>query len=328
MRRRDFILAFGGMALWPFAVRAQQRDTPRRIGVLWHAGSAEQEGDYFTALLQGFRDLGYAEGQSVSFVHRFANEQYERFKAQAAELVSLKVDILVAVTRPAAEAAQAATRTIPIVFVVVPDPVANNFADSLARPGGNMTGLANLALDITGKRLQLLKEALPRLRRVAMFVNPTDPIALQRIVNTATEAAGELGVSMQPFEARVPDDIEAAVGTMAKNGMEAIFLSNDAMLFNERQRIAKAAQARRLPVMFTNRLGTQAGGLLSYGQDTRIAFRRVAYYADKIFRGENASDLPIEQPTKFEMLINLKTARTLSIEVPPALIARADEVIE
>ncbi len=327
MKRREFITLLGGAAAaWPLAARAQQR--VRRIGVLWHAGNEEQEGEYFTSLLQGFADLGYLEGRTVKFEHRFANEQYDRFGSLAAELVSLNVDLIVAVTRLGAAAAQAATQSLPLVFVVVPDPVANKFADSLARPGRNMTGLAQMSLDITSKRLQLLKDALPNLRRVALLHNPGDAVSSQRTVEAVTDAAGTLQIAIRPYEARTPEEIDRVFPLIAQDKIEAIFVSNDSMLFNERQRIIKHALALRLPVMPTNRLGTQAGGLLSYGQNATIAFRRVAYYADKIFKGEKPGELPIEQPTRFEMMINLKTARALGIDIPPMLLARADEVIE
>lgn len=327
MRRRGFVKVIAGSAIvWPFAAHAQQRI--RRVGVLWHAGNAEQEGEYFTSLLEGFRDLGYVDGRNIKFEHRYANEQYERFGSLAAELVALDIDVFVAVTRLGASAAQAATQSIPIVFVVVPDPVANKFAKSLARPGGNMTGLAQMTLDITEKRLELLKEALPNVRRVALLHNPTDSAASRRTIEAVTNAADLLRITIRPYEARVPEDIDRAFSLMAQDKIEAVYVGIDSMLFNERQRVAKHALALRLPAMLTNRLGTQAGGLLSYGQDTRVSFRRVAYYVDKIFKGEKPSQLPIEQPVRFEMLINLKTARALGIDIPSIVLFRADEVIK
>lgn len=327
MKRREFLGVLGGVATaWPKMARSQQRT--RRVGVLWHAANEEQEGEYYTSLVAGFRDLGYVDGRTIRFEHRYANEQYERFGSLAAELVALEVDVFVAVTRLGAAAAQAATRSLPIVFVVVTDPVANKFADSLARPGGNMTGLAQMALDITEKRLALLREALPDIQRVALLHNPSDLASSRRTIEAVTKASDLLKITIRPYEARLPEDIDRAFSLMAQDNVESVFVSNDSMLFNERQRVANHALALRLPAMLTNRLGTQAGGLLSYGQDTRLAFRRVAYYVDKIFKGDKPADLPIEQPTKFEMLINLKTARALGIDIPPTLLARADEVIE
>jgi len=327
MRRRDFVTVIAGSALgWPCATQSQQRI--RRIGVLWHAGNEEQEGEYFASLLEGFRDLGYVDGRTIRFEHRYANEQYERFRTLAAELITLDIDVFVAVTRLGAAAAQAATQSIPIVFVVVPDPVANKFVDSLARPGGNMTGLAQLTVDITEKRLEILKEALPGIRRVALLYNPSDSASSRRTVESVTKAADSLRISIRPYEARIPEEIDHAFSLMARDGNEAVFVAIDSMLFNQRHRVAERALAHRLPAMLTNRPGTQAGGLLSYGQDTRLSFRRVAYYVDKIFKGAKPAELPVEQPTKFELLINLKTARALRIVIPPALLARADEVIE
>jgi len=327
-RRQFFAAASATSLMSAFPVLAQTRGKIPRVGVLWHAGNAEQEGEYFTSLVEGFRDLGYVDGRNIRFEHRYANEQYDRFKSLAAELVALDVDVFVAVTRLGAAAAQAATQSMPIVFVVVPDPVTNRFAQSLGRPGGNMTGLAQMTLDITEKRLELLREALPNIRRVALLHNPADQAASRRTIEGVTKAADLLKLTIRPYEARVPEDIDRAFAMMAQDKIEAVFVTIDSMLFNERERVARQALSLRLPAMLTNRLGTQAGGLLSYGQDTRLSFRRVAYYVDKIFKGEKPSQLPIEQPVKFEMLINLKTARALGLDIPSTLLFRADELVK
>jgi ABC-type uncharacterized transport system substrate-binding protein len=329
MQRREFITLLGGAAAtWPLAARAQGQNVLHRVGVLWHAGSQEEEGDYFTTFVQGFIDLGYVEGRTVAFEHRFANEQFDRFRALAAELVALKVDVLVTVTRPATAAAQSATKTIPIVFITVPDPVGNKFADSLAKPGRNLTGLANMTLDLTGKRLQLLKEMIPDLAHVALLVNPSDPIVMRRVMEEAHVLEGSFKIAIRVYEAHSPEEIEPAFDRMVRDGMQGMFSSNDSMFFNERQRIANLALVRRLPTLLQNRPGAMAGALMSYGPDSRVMFRRAAAYVDKIFKGEKPGDLPIEQPTRFELLINLKTAKSLGLSVPLTLQAAADEVIE
>jgi putative ABC transport system substrate-binding protein len=330
MRRRDFLGVLGGgaAAAWPLLAHAQQSGRTTRIGVLWHAGNEEEAGEYFTSLAEGFRDLGYVEGHNVVFEHRYANEEYEKFQSLAAELASLNVDVLVAETRFAAAAAQAATKIIPIVFVMVPEPVANKFADSLARPGSNLTGLANMSLDITGKRLQLLKEALPGLLRVALLTNPKDPFFQQRTIENLKRESSALNLTIRPFEARTPAEISQVFPLIAQDNVQAVYIGPDPMLFNERRRIADLALAHRLPVQPTSRLGVLAGGFMSYGQEAISGFRRVAYFANRILKGEKPSDLPIELLNKYELLFNMKTAKALGITIPDTLIAHADELIE
>jgi putative tryptophan/tyrosine transport system substrate-binding protein len=237
MRRREFIALIGSALLWPQVVRAQQVKLPR-VGVLWHADSAEEEGVYFTALQQGFHDLGYVEGQNIVFEHRFALEQYERFDAFATELVRLKVDVIVAVTRPAAAAAQHATTTIPIVFVVVPDPVGMKLVESLRRPGGNITGVSQMATDIIGKRVEIFKEALPGLSSVALVLNPTDPVLARRNLEEVYAAAARLSITVHPVEVRRPVDFEAAFKLIDRLRVEGIFTGIDPLFYSERKRIA------------------------------------------------------------------------------------------
>jgi ABC-type uncharacterized transport system substrate-binding protein len=329
MRRREFITLFSGAVVVASRVaRAEQSPNLPIIGVLWHAGSQEEEGEYCVSLLQGFRDLGYIEGQNITFVHRFANEQYERFRILAAELIALKVDILVAITRPAISAAQAATRTIPIVMAIGPDPVGNKFAESLARPGGNITGLANMTLDITGKRLELLKEMVPDMRRAALLINPSDAFVAQRALAQVREAATRLQVTVEPFEAHQPSDLDHAFDQLAEADMQGVFSINDPMFHNERVHIAALALTRKLPILLQNSLGARGGALMSYGPDSNVMFRRVGYYVDRILKGEKPGEIPIEQPTKFELVINLNTAKALGLTIPSTLLARADDVIE
>jgi putative ABC transport system substrate-binding protein len=328
MRRREFVTLLGGAAVWPISVAAQQRRKVLRVGVLWHAGSAEEEATYMAALQQGLASLGYVDGNTIFLEHRFPNEQPERFESMAAELASLRVDILVAVTRPAALAAQRATGTIPIVFIVVPDPVGTRLVNSLARPGGNVTGLTNIALELSAKRLALLKEAFPRMKRVALLINANDLQGTLRYLEESRTAAAALGLELQPVEVRSMADFEQACDRIVEGRMEGLVVGPDGLFFQGRELIAQAALKRRLPLMMFSRETLQAGALMSYGPDVRVIFRRAASYVDKIVKGEMAGDLPVEQPTRFEFLINLKTARALGLEVAPMLLARADEVIE
>jgi putative ABC transport system substrate-binding protein len=327
MRRREFITLVGGVAVaWPLAARAQARKTPR-IGVLWHAGSAEEEGPYFTSLLQGFRDLGYVEGKTITFEHRFPNEIPDRFKSMAAELASVHVDVLVSVGNVASPYAKNATTTIPVVFVIVPDPVGTKLVENFARPGGNVTGLSTYASDVVGRRLQLLKEIVPGLSRVAQLVNPNSPASKLHIELTQS-AAGELGLTVQRFEARLLDELEPTLDAMARAGMQAMAVNPEGLPFQGRAIIPKLALARHLALCAYSRETFEPGALMSYGVDQRVICRRAATYVDKILKGTKPGDLPVEGPTTFEFLINRKTAKQLGFDVPPILLARADEVIE
>jgi len=327
IRRREFVVTLGSAAdTWPLAARSQQSRIAR-IGVLWHAGSAEEEGPYFTQLLQGFKELGYIEGKTITFEHRFPNEIPERFKSMAAELASLHVDVLVSVGNVASPYAKNATTTIPIVFILVPDPVGTKLVDSFARPGGNVTGLSTYASDVVGRRLQLLKEIVPRLSRVAQLVNPNSPASRLHIELTQA-AATELGLTVQRFEARSLDELEPTLDAMAHAGMQGIAVNPEGLAFQGRAIIPKLALARRLALCAYSKETFEHGALMSYGVDQRAICRRAAVYADKILRGAKPVELPVEGPTKFEFLINLKTAKALGFEVPPMLLARADEVIE
>jgi putative tryptophan/tyrosine transport system substrate-binding protein len=329
LRRRDFITLLGGAAAtWPLAARAQQRRQVPRVGVLWHAGSAEEEAIYLGAFQQGLNSLGYIDGQTISLEHRFPNEQPERFVSLAAELVSLKVDVLVAVTRPAAVAAQRATATIPIVFIVVPDPVGTKLVDSLARPGGNVTGLTHIAVELSAKRLALFKEVFPRMSRAALVVNANDPQGMHRYIDETQTAATTLGLTVVPVEVRSLEDFVPAFDQIVAAGLEGVVLPADGLFYQGRAKLAQLALARRVPLMVYSRETLEAGALMSYGSDQRAIFRRAAIYVDKILKGEKPADLPVEQPTKFEFLVNLKTAKALGLTIPEAFLLRADEVIE
>jgi putative ABC transport system substrate-binding protein len=329
MRRRDFINVVGGAVVaWPLGVLAQPAGKLPRVGVLWHAGSAEEEAIYLGALLEGFKELGYVDGKTIVLEHRFPNEIPERFVSLAVELAALKPDVLVAVTRPAAIAAQRATATIPIVFVVVPDPVGTKLVNSLARPGGNVTGLTHIAVELSGKRLAFFKEAFPRASRVALVLNGNDVPGMQRYIDEFQTAAVALSVSVRPVEVRSLGDFESAFDTIFAERLDGVILPADGLFYQGRMRLAQLALQRRLPLVVYSRETLEAGALMSYGADQRAIFRRAAVYVDKIIKGERPGDLPVEQPTRFEFLVNLKTAKALDLMFPEMLLARADEVIE
>jgi putative ABC transport system substrate-binding protein len=328
MRRRDFITLIGGAAAWPLAARAQQPGGIKRIGILWHAGNEEEEAIYLSALRRGFSNLGYVEGQNVTLVNTFAGEVYERFNDNAAELVRNKVDVIVAVTRPAAVAAQRATSSIPIVFVVVPDPVNSGLVDSFARPGKNITGLTNVAVDLAAKRLQIFKEIIPGMSKLALLVNATDPQVARGFVEEIGAASSKMNVTVRPVEIRTPKDLDQAFSVIAQEHLDGVYAVQDGLFFAERVHIARLALAHRLPTSAPNGEHTAAGHLMSFGPDQPSIFRRAAYYVDRILKGATPSDLPVEQPTKYDLVINLQTANAIGLTVPPSLLARADKVIE
>jgi len=328
LHRRDFMTFLAGAtAAWPLTVHAQQRSRTSKVGVLWHAANAEEEGPLFKGLLEGFRILGYVEGRSISLEHRFPNEIPERFRNMAAELVALNVDALVAAGTQAARALKEATKTIPIVFMFIPDPVGTRLVDSLGRPGGNVTGLSNFSSDLIGKRLQLLKEAIPRLTRVALLVNPDSQIS-RRYMEAAQTAAPALGLTIQTFEVRLLDEFEPAFDAMAKAAMQAVSINADGLIYQAKETIAKLALARRMALVAYSRETFDAGALMSYGPDNIQATHRAAALVDKILKGAKPGDLPVEQPTKFELGINLKAAKTLALTIPQSVLVRADDVIQ
>jgi putative ABC transport system substrate-binding protein len=304
--------------------RAQQSKSIPRIGVLWHAGNEQEEAIYLGALRQGFNEIGYVEGKHFVLENRYAAEQYEHYDPLAAELVAANVDVLVAVTTMAAQAAQRATRTIPVVFVVVADPVGEKFVNSLARPGGNMTGVGTLPVDVSGKCLALFKDAVPKLTQVSLLVNPTYA-SIRSYVEEYRAAAGSLGLTVREVQASKPDEIQAAIATITEDGL---VVAIDNMLWNERKRIAELALSRRLPTISWNSDMTDAGLLMSYGEDFKVQFRRIAFYVDKIIKGAKPADLPVELPARYEFVINTNTARMLGLHIPPSVLARTDRVVE
>ena len=328
MQRREFITLLSVAAVSPLSAHAQQRGRVPRVGVLWHAGSAEEEGPYFIALQQALNALGYINGRTITLEYRFPNEEPDRFASMAAELAASKVEVLVAVSTLSAMAAQRATTTIPIVFVLVPDPVGTKLVNSLARPGGNITGLTNTSSDLSAKRLELFKETFPRRTHVALLVNANDQRNMKRYIDETKTAATKLGMDVQPVEARSIGDFDQAFDKVVEARLEGVLVVPDGMFYQGRTSLAQSALTRRLPLMVFSRETLQAGGLMSYGADVRAILRRAAAYVDKLLKGETPADLPVEQPTKFEFLISLKTAKALGLEITPMLLTRADEVIE
>lgn len=329
MKRREFIALLGASACgWPLLAVAQQGARIPRIGVLWHAANEEEEAVYLAAMRQGLRDFGYIEGRNIVFENRFPNEIPERFVSLAAELATLKVDVLVAVTRLAALAAQRATDTIPIVFVAVPNPVGSKLVASMARPGGNITGLSNMALDLTAKRLEFLKLALPGVERIALLVNANDKDGARQYTDECQAAADRLKVMLRPVEIRAAADLVPAFSQMVVDRVDGVVVTQDGMFFAARQEIADTALARRLPTIVYSRETIQAGALASYGPSNLNIFRRTGYYVDKVLKGTPPATLPVEQPTRFEFIINLKAAKSLGLEIESSVLARADEVLE
>jgi len=324
MYRRTFIAS--SILLAASVARAQSVGKIPVVGYLWHAGNSKEEHPYFEALLEGFAKLGYVDGHNVKLVHRFPDEIPEHFKAMAAELVALNVDVLMGGST-AAPYLRDATTKIPIVFMFVPDPVGMKLVQTLARPGGNITGLSNFGRDIAGKRLQLMKDIVPNLSRVSFLINP-DQQSTSVQVEAFQAAADQLGLVVKTFEARSPQEIEPAFDAMVSARTQAVIPAPGGIFYQGRAIVPKLAITRRLPLCVHSRETFEYGALVSYGPDQTEICRRSAIYADKILRGAKPGDLPVEQPTKLELFINLNTAKALGITVPPLLLARADEIIQ
>ncbi len=307
-----------------FPVQAQQPKKIPRIGFV-SGGSANDPGPGVNAFRQGLRDLGYVEGKNIVIEYRFAEDKPDRLPALVAELVGLKVDLIFAPSTNAALAAKNASQTIPIVFASVADPLANELVTSLARPGSNLTGPSQMSADLSGKRLELIKETVPRLSRVAVLRDhsPQSKVALKE----TQSAAQALGVQLRMFEVRSSNDFESVFLSMPKERPGALVVISSPMLLNNRSRITVLATKQRLPAVYTLKEYVDAGGLMSYGVSLPALFRRAATYVDKILKGANPAELPVEQPTKFEFIINLKAAKQIGLTIPPNVLARADKVI-
>jgi putative tryptophan/tyrosine transport system substrate-binding protein len=327
MRRREFMTLLGGTAAaWSLPSRAQQRKPNPRVGILWHAADAKQEEEYLGVLTKAFHELGYFEGKNIELDHRFPAEQPERFRLFAQELAESKVDVIVAVTGLGAKEAKRATSNIPIVLVADPDPVRSGLVESLAHPGGNVTGLSLMTLDLSGKRIALLKEIVPKLTHLALVLDPRDPSS-KPSSNANERAAKAVGCLTQVFEATTADEIERAFFAIANDGYDAAFVLG-APMYNERVQVGVSAMSHKVPTIAANAEQVPYGLLLSYGPDFPDHFRRAVGYVDRILKGAKPGDLPVEQPTRLKFVLNLKTAKAFGLTVPSSLLVTADEVIE
>jgi putative ABC transport system substrate-binding protein len=331
MQRRDFLMALGLAAMWPLPVQAEQPVKVPRIGCIV-TGSLElpETRANLNAFLQRLRELGYVDGQNITVEVRAANSKMERYPALISELVGLKVDVIVAPNSLAGRAAQQATTTIPIVVLVMGDPVGDGLVANLARPGGNITGLTLLGPQLVPKRLGLLKEALPSASQVVALWHPGayGERTMNDMMKDAEATGLTLGLRIRFVAVHGPDELDRAFSTIAAEHTDAIMVFPSPMLFVARGRIVDLARKLRVPLISMNKEFVNLGGLLSYGADVSDFFRRGATYVDRILRGASPADLPVEQPTKYELFINLKTAKALGIDIPATLLARADEVIE
>ena len=325
--RRTFLdLLAGGLLAAPFSAVAQPAGKVWRIGQLDFGASNSTSEARWKALRERLRELGYVEGQNIVFESRWGNEQRDRLPGLAAELVTLRVDIIVTATGDAALAAKQATGSIPIVMATTADPVRLGLVASLARPGGSVTGNSSLSADLAGKRLELVKQLIPRAARVAVLHDP-DNRSSEFTLRGAEDVARSLGVVVQSVGARGPKEFDAAFAAMKRARADAVILGVNTPFLADRRRLADLAVSHRLPMMTPTREYVEAGALLSYGIDYPDQFRRVAIYVDKILKGAKPGDLPIEQPTKFELIINLRTAQAFGITIPQSVVFRADEVI-
>jgi putative ABC transport system substrate-binding protein len=320
MNRRAFLGGAAALPAAPLAVEAQRSGKVPIIGIL----TAAIQPDGFR---EGLRDLGYIDGQNITIVQRAAGGRNERFPELVAELLGLKVDVIVSSATPAVRAAKQATGSVPIVMAGLTDPIAAGLVQGLARPGGNVTGLTNIFIELSGKRLELLKEAVPYLSRVAVLANPDHP-GYRLAFKLSQEVAERLEVRLVSAEVRRAGDFDAVFASIVKERADGLSVLPDPITAFHRRHVAEFAQAKRLPAVYATREWPEAGGLLSYGTHWSDVWRRAAAYVDKILKGAKPADLPVEQPTKFELVINLKTAKAIGLKIPPSLLQRADQVIE
>jgi putative ABC transport system substrate-binding protein len=330
MRRRDFCAAVGATAIClPSIARAQAKPKVPRVGMLWHAGSEIEEAAYLGAFRRGLKALGYVEGRDIELVLRFADEKYERFNAQAIELAELKVDLIYAVTPPAALAAKRATTTIPVVFLSIPDPVRLELVDTINRPGGNMTGFSHMMHELQGKRLELLKRAAPNISHLALLVNPANGDIHRMYVKETQAAQGALGITSRAIEVSRPEETERAFEVIDQGQFNGMMTYSDGLFYQQRERMAKLLLERRLPSMWYSRETAEPlGALMSYGPELQEIFVRSATYVDKILKGEKPADLPVEFPTKYPIILNLKTAEAIGLNIPYSFLALVDDVLE
>jgi putative tryptophan/tyrosine transport system substrate-binding protein len=332
MRRREFIAGLGGAAAWPLVARAQQVTKIPRIGILAPGPSEGPDATRATlnSLVAGLRELGYAEDQNIVIERLFGESNADRLRELAAELVKRQVDVIVALSTTAARPARQATTVIPIVAIAMADPVEDDLVASLARPGGNVTGTTFLGPELVAKRLQLLSEVVPQHSRVAILWHPRayGDRTMAGMLKEAERAAVALGIQLQFVPATSPEDITGAFSLMTRERADALSVFPSPVLFAAYGRIAGIAAEKRLPTIYAAREGVEVGGLMSYGANLPNLARQTAVYVDKILKGAKPAQLPVQQPTKFELAINLKAARALGLTIPPSLLASADEVIE
>jgi putative ABC transport system substrate-binding protein len=324
IRRREFIGRLGATAAWPLAARAQQAGKLPTIGFLGASPSIESQ--RVAAFVQRLRELAWVDGRNLAIEYRWAEGRNERYTEAAAELVRLKVDVIVTVGTPATLAAKQATSVIPIVFGAASDPIGTGLVEGLARPGGNITGLSNQITDTGGKKLEFLREVVPSLRRLAILADVGNPAVVLEM-GEAQAAARKLGLEVTTSEIRRAEDIAPAFDAL-KGRADALYVCTDPLVITHRIRVNTLALAARLPTIYGVREYVEAGGLMSYGPNVLDLLRRAADYVDKILRGAKPSDIPVEQPTKFDLIINLTTAKALGMTIPESFLLRADEVIE
>ena len=324
MHRRKFIALLGGAAAWPLAARAQPKI--HRVGFMGNS-TAALEANLVGAFRDGLHELGYEEGRNVIIEYRWADGKYERFPALVAELIAAKVDVIVTAGTPAALAVKKTTTTVPLVMVAVGDPVGTGLVPSLARPGGNLTGLSSIAPDLEGKRLDILREVVPTLSHVAIFFDSLNPfhVASMRQAHAAAQA---MGIKLQQHDIRKSEDLDGVFAAIRKERPDALLILADRVFLHNRQRMMDFTEEQRLPNINAYTELVEAGGLMSYGPSYEDMHKRAAIYVDKIIKGAKPADLPIEQPSKFTFNINLKVAKALGLSVPSSLVTLADKVIE
>jgi putative ABC transport system substrate-binding protein len=327
MKRREFMALLGGAAAWPVAARAQQPKRVRRIGLLTGIADDSTTQVRLATFLETLQQLGWAEGQNVQVDRRWGGGDADRIRKYAAELATLNPDVILATGAPATQQLLRATRTVPIVFVIVPDPVGSGFVESLSRPGGNATGFMQFEYGLSGKWLELLKEIAPGVTRAAVLRDPALPAGIGQFA-IIQSVAQSVGVDVSPISVRDAAEIERAISALARSSNGGLIVTASALARVHINLIITLAARQKLPAVYWDRPSVASGGLISYGSNDIDPFRRAAGYVDRILKGENPADLPVQAPTKYELVINLKTAKALGLDVPPSLLARADEVIE
>jgi putative ABC transport system substrate-binding protein len=327
MKRREFMALLGGAAAWPVAARAQQPKRVRRIGLLTGIADDSMTQARLATFLETLQQLGWTEGQNVQVDRRWGGGDADRIRKYAAELATLNPDVILATGAPATQQLLRATRTVPIVFVLVPDPVGSGFVESLSRPGGNATGFMTFEYGLSGKWLELLKEIAPGVTRAAVLRDPALPAGIGQfaIIQSVVQS---VGVDVSPISVRDAAEIERAISAFARSSNGGLIVTTSALARVHINLIITLAARHKLPAVYWDRPSVASGGLISYGANDIDPFRRAAGYVDRILKGENPADLPVQAPTKYELVINLKTAKALGLDVPPSLLARANEVIE